>query len=370
MRELTLKNKAKLLAVLALSLPLAACGNGGWLGGSSNINHKTKFSSKEYGVSASPRLTTSSNVKKGGGRYQVGKPYKVAGKWYEPAEQPNYDKVGVASWYGPNFHGRLTANGEIFDQNALSAAHPTLPLPSYVRVTNVENGMSTLVRVNDRGPFAHGRLIDLSSKTAEVLGVKQKGTANVRVQYVGKAPLNGDDTRFLVASINRLTDMERGTTQLAFANTNKLAPMSLAQLQNAVVSPTPPVRTPMTQMPSFSGDATNLLASSYAATATGPDTYINDAHRAASALANPAMGAALQKYAAPAFDLSAEKVVGSYTSSDSAHRVAQELALLAIVDLRNSDGATQVVVEALRPGVSVADFNEYAQSLGFSEFTL
>jgi rare lipoprotein A len=367
MRRLTLKDKAKIVAVLAVTLPLAACGNGGWLG-NSNVNHKTKFSSKEYGVSASPRLTTSSNVKKGGGRYQVGKPYKVAGKWYHPKEEPGYDKVGVASWYGPNFHGRLTANGEIFDQNALSAAHPTLPLPSYVRVTNVANGQSTLVRVNDRGPFAHGRMIDLSSKTADVLGIKQAGTAKVRVQYVGKAPLNGDDTRFLVASINRITDMERGSTQLAYASSNRLEPMSVAQLQN-VTSPTPPARTPMTQMPGFGNDATDLLVSSYAANGAN-DGFINDAHQAAAALANPAMGAALEQFTAPKLEPMSPVSVGVYSSIDAAHRIAQELALLAIVDIRPLDDQSQVVIETLRPGVTKQDFNEYAQSAGLKGFTL
>ncbi len=117
-------------------------------------------------------------------------------------------KSGGHPGMAPNFHGRLTANGEIFDQNHLSAAHPTLPLPSYVRVTNMANGRSVVVRVNDRGPFAHGREIDLSSRTADVLDFKNQGTAKVRVQYVGRAPLKGDDTRFLMASINSPTELE------------------------------------------------------------------------------------------------------------------------------------------------------------------
>ena len=165
-----------------------------------SINNKTKFSSKSYGVAASPRLTVSKNVKKGGGRAVVGKPYKVRGKWYHPKEEPGYDRTGLASWYGPNFHGRLTANGEIYDQYHLSAAHPTFPLPSYARVTNQETGKSVVVRVNDRGPFAHKRIIDLSSKAADMLGTKQKGVADVRVQYIGRAPLHGQDMQYLVAS--------------------------------------------------------------------------------------------------------------------------------------------------------------------------
>lgn len=124
----------------------------------------------------------------------------MRGKWYNPKEDPDYDKVGLASWYGSAFHGRYTANGEVYDKYHLSAAHPTFPLPSYARVTNLENGSSVVVRVNDRGPYSGGRIIDLSSKTAEMLDVKGKGTAKVRVQYVGKAPLDGHDMPYLMAS--------------------------------------------------------------------------------------------------------------------------------------------------------------------------
>ncbi len=165
-----------------------------------NINNKTKFSSAIFGVKGSPRITTSKKVRKGGGRYQVGKPYKIRGKWYYPKEQPGYNKSGVASWYGPNFHGRLTANGEVYDQNSLSAAHPTLPLPSYARVTNLENGSSVIVRVNDRGPFSDKRIIDLSARASKMLGYQKQGLAKVRVRYLGKARMDGRDSRYLMAS--------------------------------------------------------------------------------------------------------------------------------------------------------------------------
>lgn len=165
------------------------------------IGTETKFSEAEFGVAASERVTTSKAVPKGGGRAMIGKPYQIAGKWYTPALDADYDKVGLASWYGPNFHGRKTANGEIFDQYHLSAAHPTFPLPSYARVTNEGNGRSVLVRVNDRGPFAHNRIIDVSSKAAEVLGFKANGVAKVNVEYVGPADLAGRDMAFLMASL-------------------------------------------------------------------------------------------------------------------------------------------------------------------------
>lgn len=121
---------------------------------------------------------------------KIGNPYKVAGIWYYPAEDPGYDRTGIASWYGPTFHGRKTANGEIFDMNRLTAAHPTLPLPSIVQVTNVKNGRTVNVRLNDRGPFAHGRLIDMSREAAIALGFKDDGLAEVRVRYLGPASLD------------------------------------------------------------------------------------------------------------------------------------------------------------------------------------
>lgn len=118
------------------------------------------------------------------GHYKVGNPYKIQDKWYTPKVETDYDKVGIASWYGPNFHGKLTANGEIFDEDALTAAHKTLPIPSMVQVTNMENGRTLIVRVNDRGPYSKGRIIDMSKKSAELLGFKNQGTAKVRVQFL------------------------------------------------------------------------------------------------------------------------------------------------------------------------------------------
>ncbi len=162
---------------------------------------KEYFSEAEYGVEASPRVTTkTSRLPRGGGREQVGKPYKIKGKWYKPKEDPDYAKVGKASWYGDAFHGRLTANGEIYDMTHLTAAHPTMPLPSYARVTNTKNGNSVIVRVNDRGPFANDRIIDLSRRAAELLDYTHDGVARVKVEYVGRAPLHGQDDRFLMAS--------------------------------------------------------------------------------------------------------------------------------------------------------------------------
>ena len=118
--------------------------------------------------------------------YKVGNSYQIAGQWYHPKEYQQYQKTGIASWYGRPFHGRPTANGEIYNQNALTAAHPTLPLPSVVRVTNLDNGRSVVLRVNDRGPFVKNRLIDVSARAAKLLGFYDQGTARVKVELLHK----------------------------------------------------------------------------------------------------------------------------------------------------------------------------------------
>lgn len=123
----------------------------------------------------------------GSGAYKIGNPYQINGVWYYPKEDPFYDETGIASWYGPDFHGKSTANGERYDMSALTAAHRTLPMPTVVRVTNLENGRSIRLRVNDRGPYARGRIIDVSRRAAELLGFQGKGTARVRVQFEGRA---------------------------------------------------------------------------------------------------------------------------------------------------------------------------------------
>ncbi len=119
-----------------------------------------------------------------GGTYKVGKPYQIGGVWYYPKEDFSYREDGVASWYGKDFHGKMTANGERYDMYALTAAHKTLPMPSMVRVTNLENGRSLVLRVNDRGPFARKRIIDVSYRAAQLLGFERQGTARVRVEIL------------------------------------------------------------------------------------------------------------------------------------------------------------------------------------------
>jgi rare lipoprotein A len=154
------RHRLRLTCFAALALVLAACGT--------------------------PPSGGTANAPPGGGKgiYKVGEPYQIDGVWYYPAEDWNYNETGIASWYGEQFHGRYTANGEIFDLNQLTAAHRTLPMPTVVRVTNLENGRSIAVRLNDRGPYARGRIIDLSRRAAQLLGFEGQGTAKVRVQIM------------------------------------------------------------------------------------------------------------------------------------------------------------------------------------------
>ncbi len=162
-----------------------------------------------YGVAPSPRVVGENDpVPQGGGRFMTGKPYRIGARWFTPMDNPvGYEAVGMASWYGRNFHGRRTANGEVFDAEALTAAHPTLPLPCYIRVTNLDNGRSMTVRVNDRGPYHGRRLIDVSHDTAHMLGFKAAGVARVKIQYVGPAKLEGSDRNILLASYRGPQDM-------------------------------------------------------------------------------------------------------------------------------------------------------------------
>lgn len=184
------------VATVALgALALAGCG-------SSPTKSGSRVDSK-YGVSASPRVVQPGQpVPKGGGTYRVGKPYVVAGRTYVPAENTRLRQEGIASWYGSDFHGRLTANGEVYDMHGISAAHPTMPIPSYARVTNLRSGRSIIVRVNDRGPFHADRVIDLSQRAADLLEFRGRGLARVRVEYAGRASLDGSDDRRLLATLS------------------------------------------------------------------------------------------------------------------------------------------------------------------------
>jgi len=281
----------------------------------------------------------------------VGKPYTVRGVVYTPEEQPGYHGAGTASWYGSDFHGRRTANGEIFSANAITGAHPTLPLPSYVRVTNTANGRSLIVRVNDRGPYVHGRVMDLSHRAAEILGYVNDGMADVDVQYVGRAPISGDDTRYLLASV-RGVDLGRGNTRVA------------SNGQRDVHS-----------VADYAQDFFNKFG--YAETGLegqGGSGQIVDAHDAANAMAmhSPALQTGVPMPNEDEGDIALD--LGTFTDPEQAEKVASAFALLGAVDeIDVSDSGRyrkHLKLIHLRPGVGRTDVTDLAHQLGLSDVVL
>lgn len=357
--------------VAALTLFLGACaGPAGNLFGNTDknfINNESKFSVAAFGVAASPRVTDSRRISRGGGRAVVGKPYRVAGKWYYPKVETGYNKVGTASWYGPNFQGRLTANGEVFDQYFLSAAHPTLPLPSYVQVKNLDNGRTVTVRVNDRGPFANNRMIDLSRRAAEVLGYIEQGTARVRVTYLGRAPVEGDDTRYLVASINNESRSPSvlGVPLPNFGQQNERQPGIFSRQNGGIF-----------------GAVVNLL--SYAGGQERGAALISDAHmaaaNAASDLANnvPELAAWKSRIEGagtidargeiPTQSTPASFYLGTYEDMEFAREIARRFALLGAVDAAfaqsGENSPIRLEMTQFKAGVTISDVEQLLVELG------
>jgi len=304
----------------------------------SGIQTREHFAAKKY-APASPRVVASTKVPKGGGHYMIGNPYRVAGKTYIPADNPSYVEVGMASWYGDAFHGRLTANGEVYDVNALTAAHPTLPLPSYARVTNLDNGSSIVVRVNDRGPFAHNRIIDVSERAADLLGFRTVGTARVKVAYLGPARMDGRDGKMLAATYHgprygspvKSAPVAPPTSRfmVASAPTPHLVPR---RLPDEAFAPTPATSDPLTLIPTGATTGVDLLAplimraeltSSYAETAR-----LSAAQAAVDDFARPRLVPASQTAASGgASALPPHSVivqVGSFSDPTNAERVAAQ----------------------------------------------
>jgi rare lipoprotein A len=202
-------------------------------------------------------------ARKGGGVYKTGNPYVVGGRTYYPQDDPHYHAEGLASWYGDDFHGRYTANGEIFDIDGITAAHPTLPMPSYVRVTNLANGRSIIVRVNDRGPYVGNRIIDVSSRAAHLLGFYEKGTTHVQVEYVGRAPMEGSDDRILAATL-RENEPAPAPSNVRLASAESIMPRLPTQ--------PPPVRNPSYGRAAMNDVAATTRAMSFADTPNGSDS--------------------------------------------------------------------------------------------------
>src|SRR5690554_6323061 len=322
------RHAVRLVALAALVAPMIAACSGGGLGATVK---RGAFTSSEYGVGVSPRVTNNPNPPKGGGRYQVGKPYTVRGKVYVPAEQPGYVATGEASWYGSDFHGRRTANGEIFSANAITGAHPTLPLPSYVRVTNQANGRSVVVRVNDRGPYMPGRIMDLSHRAASMLGYVNNGHAQIQAEYVGPAPLEGDDTRMAYAD-----------------NTNSLADIA--------------------------GNFFGGLFSYADTTPQQAEAAIGSAHAAANAMASRATGLDDWVQSVDADARSISLTLGVFADQDNAIRLAEQFAILGAVAeepvTANGRAATRLSLTWLKPGVSRTDVLDMARELGLNGLKL
>ena len=189
-------------------------------------------SAPEPGPSARPRDPQT------GGLYKVGKPYAIKGVWYTPRVDYGYDETGTASWYGPGFHGQATANGEVYDMNELTAAHTTLPLPSIVRVTNLDNGRTIKLRVNDRGPFVGGRIIDVSRRASQLLGFHEKGTATVRVE------IEAEESRQLAEALGAAQTEPLATAVAATPLTANPAPAPVAMAANTAPSEEPATEPP------------------------------------------------------------------------------------------------------------------------------
>lgn len=340
----------RLAALLFLVAPvLAACSGSGV--GSSGVK-RAAFTSKEFGVNVSPRLSTAKYPKRGGGRVMPLKPYTVRGVTYQPVEGPGYVETGKASWYGQDFHGRQTANGEIFGAYYLTAASPVLPIPSYARVTNLSNGRSIMVRINDRGPYMSGRIIDLSYQAAEALGYRTHGSADVEVRYVGPAPINGDDNKMLMASLNRTTAMEQqgATTMIAMAET-----------------PTP--RSAPTSRDPFSGGFIGDIINSFGYAET--NNSVNGAIAATEAMASRTPELAEWRDAVDADARAINVMLGIFTKPEQVEQVADAYAMLGAVDRQTldlgGDPATRLTLTHLKPGVGRSDLVALAQQLGLSD---
>jgi rare lipoprotein A len=378
------------LAALAAAM-LASCS----LAPTPGIRSKEYFSEARYGP-ASPRVATLSEpIRKGGGVYTVGQPYRVAGKTYIPRDNPRYSATGLASWYGEAFHGRMTANGEVYDLNALTAAHPTMPLPSYARVTNLENGRSVIVRVNDRGPFAENRIIDVSSATADILDFKSAGTARVKVDYVGPARMDGLDQKMLLASYREpgantapFARPGRPADSYAVAAAAMPAPVVREVVQPAVATSAPMVLTPayasapptsaFTPSAAYTGDAIGPLIlrttafRSYAEQPTETPAQQAAANLSASDLTTALTRAAARKaseleIARPGAAVPTVVQIGSFSDAANAAHVATSFGRFGRTDVRPRDfgGRTvQVVSVTLDPSVSSAAVVNAASAAG------
>lgn len=353
-----------LLLMLLVAPVLAACAN----------NHgsgvkRAAFTSREFGVKVSPRVTTAKYPPHGGGRYMPATPYVVRNVTYQPVAGPGYVAEGEASWYGMDFHGRRTANGEIFGAYYLTAASPVLPVPSYARVTNLENGRQIIVRINDRGPYMQGRVADLSMQAATMLGYVNAGSAHVRVEYAGPAPLNGDDSRMLMASLRQVSP-------------SQLAPALSQPDEIHVASADIPVQPRSHSLPRSSsnrrdplsggiiGDLINTL--SYADNGKGQD--VNAAVDAATAMATRAPELAEWKAAVDDDSRKIKLQLGVFNDPVATLSIEEQFAVLGAVDEDQVETggrpATRLTLTHLKPGVARSDVMSLVGQLGLTDVVL
>ena len=351
-----------LLLMLLLAPVIAACAN----------NHgsgvkRAAFTSREFGVKVSPRVTTAKYPPHGGGRYMPQTPYVVRNVTYKPVDGPGYVAEGQASWYGQDFHGRRTANGEIFGAYYLTAASPVLPIPSYARVTNLENGRQVLVRINDRGPYMQGRVADLSYETASVLGFVNQGSAQIRIEYAGPAPLNGDDSRMLMASLRTVSPSQLAPA-LSQPDEIHVASADIPKPRGLSRSSGPTSRDPLSG--GLVGDIIGLFGY-----AEGPaDKDVNGAVEAATAMATRAPQLDAWK---ASVDDDARKIkleLGTFNDPVAALSIEEQFAMLGAVDEDEVEtggrSATRLTLTHLKPGVARSDVMSLVQQLGLTDVVL
>ena len=289
---------------------------------------------------------------KGQGYYKVGSPYQVDAVWYYPRVDYNYDETGIASWYGPDFHGKYTANGEVYDMNDLTAAHPTLPLPSIARVTNLENGRSIIVRINDRGPYLRGRIIDLSRRAAQLLGMIGNGTAKVRVEILAEESRQAA----LLAQQGQIPSAERIAKAVATDSPSAERIAAVPPDQVTVETLPPPPGIPATPYPSGRAAASEAVASQ-TADGSGPPRTATAGQGAA--VPRPAATVAPpqpQVTVLPVQPTSIYVQVGAFAQYDNANRLRARLQQLGPTQVTQVSVAGQPFFRVwMGPAVSVPE---------------
>lgn len=336
--EAKMRNAVRIGLVLMAGAALAACGT----------------TTPRYSAASKPGPKPDPNARSyvNSSGQKVGKPYQVGGVWYVPREQPNYDETGIASWYGPGFHMKATATGETFDMEAVSAAHTTLPLPSMVEVTNLDNGKKLVVRINDRGPFVGDRIIDLSKEAARQLGYERAGIAHVRVRYLGPPPLLGRDAGVRYAANKPTPSMT-------------LPPVALPPVAAAAVFTPPPVEPAVI----FTGSTVRAAGSIAVASLPPPMAMPPVAEASPPVVETPAAQAPIVQVSV-ASNLRVQ--AGAFASEANAQRAVSQLSLAGqatIEPMTRSDGLTLYRVTLPAPADEAEAFalRDRVAEIGFAD---